>query len=486
MNPALVDIPSSTQPETRRVDRASSAARPPRIGVWGHYHGANLGDELLVSTLIENIRTRLPHAEIIGFCQNPVDTRLRHGIPAFPTYRFAEQITEPTPPWDQDDAVAPRRPAGLLGRLASRVKRHRWLVGPLRTMRSVLRAVVSPFIRFVKEFGFLVRSYRRLRGIDMLVVAGSGPLYDGSGTWEHPYAVFKWAALARLRGARFACLSVGAGPIRSSLSRVFLAGAVRMTSYRSYRDPSSARLIGSLRVRGDHPVVTDLGFGFDAERHVAACPLPETGDKTVVALCPMAHGDPRYVRPGDPHRYEAYLGKMVELCAALLQDDQVVLLFSSDRADARVIADLRERLERERGLGAHPRLMQPSVYGLSSLVSAFARCHYVIAARYHCVVIPWLLGIPVVGLAYNQKTIDLMASMGQAEHCLDIDRFGVAEALHAGHSVLRHGDAIRQSLRAGVAARRALLAEQYDRLLRGFQEPSPRTNGHARIAGDVR
>ncbi len=55
-----------------------------KIGVWGHYHAANLGDNLVVTALIQNIRAPCPEAEIIGFSQDTVDTRERHGIPAFP------------------------------------------------------------------------------------------------------------------------------------------------------------------------------------------------------------------------------------------------------------------------------------------------------------------------------------------------------------------------------------------------------------------
>ena len=52
-----------------------------RIGIWGHYHGGNLGDEIVVSTLIHHIRDRHPEAEIVGICLDPEDTATRHGIP---------------------------------------------------------------------------------------------------------------------------------------------------------------------------------------------------------------------------------------------------------------------------------------------------------------------------------------------------------------------------------------------------------------------
>jgi polysaccharide pyruvyl transferase WcaK-like protein len=53
-----------------------------KIGVWGHFHGGNIGDDIVVATLIANIRRRLPGHEIYGFSLSPGDTARRHGVPS--------------------------------------------------------------------------------------------------------------------------------------------------------------------------------------------------------------------------------------------------------------------------------------------------------------------------------------------------------------------------------------------------------------------
>ncbi|MCA9847468.1 MAG: hypothetical protein KC472_05815, partial [Dehalococcoidia bacterium] len=63
---------------------SSSHRRPPRVAVWGHYYGPNLGDELVTSTVIAAVRARRPEADVIGISIAPDDTRERHGIPAYP------------------------------------------------------------------------------------------------------------------------------------------------------------------------------------------------------------------------------------------------------------------------------------------------------------------------------------------------------------------------------------------------------------------
>ena len=66
------------------------AAPRRRIGIIGHGGTKNLGDEALFATVIQNVRRRLPEAEVIGFTINPADSRERHGIECFPIRRLEE------------------------------------------------------------------------------------------------------------------------------------------------------------------------------------------------------------------------------------------------------------------------------------------------------------------------------------------------------------------------------------------------------------
>jgi len=66
---------------------ASSRAQR-KIGVFSHGGLKNLGDEALFAAVIQNVRLRVPDAQIVGFTANPEDTELRHEIPAFPIARL--------------------------------------------------------------------------------------------------------------------------------------------------------------------------------------------------------------------------------------------------------------------------------------------------------------------------------------------------------------------------------------------------------------
>ncbi len=425
-----------------------------RIGILGHYHGNNQGDECVVAALAQSIRARCPGAEIAGFSLNPADTRERHQMPAYPLR-------------SRRDRVAPRRapvPPQPHGWLWTRLRRSRWL---RRLAHRWLRASRAGR-NLLREPAFLWRSYRRLQSFDLLIVAGSGPLSDEwAGPWSHPYTLFKWACLARATGTPFVPLCVGAGPIESPLTRWFLRRVLRSSAYRSFRDPSSAALAESLGAGGGNPVFPDLGFSLDLTetlRKIEGCPRPSGG--RVVGLNPMPHMDERYIPRGERTRYEAYLRKLSEFARWLIANDfKVLVLYSQLVADPRVAEDFCALLEDELGADPGDRLLRPAIGNFDEMVAAIHSCDLVVASRYHLIILPQMLLKPVVALAYHDKTRDLMASMGQAEYCLDIDAFD-APALIEAFSRLRAAEQqVKVTLAERVSQHRSALARQYDRLL---------------------
>jgi polysaccharide pyruvyl transferase WcaK-like protein len=63
------------------------AVEPPRtlrIGVLGSYGGLNLGDEAILTCVLESLRQIRPTAELIVFSRRPEDTHDRFGLPAVP------------------------------------------------------------------------------------------------------------------------------------------------------------------------------------------------------------------------------------------------------------------------------------------------------------------------------------------------------------------------------------------------------------------
>src|SRR3989454_8667900 len=73
--------------------------------------------------------------------------------------------------------------------LRARLRRVPVLPGLVRAARRLGNAARAVAL----ELRFLVQSYRRLRGTDLLLVAGSQQLNDyWGGPWAFPFTLFKW------------------------------------------------------------------------------------------------------------------------------------------------------------------------------------------------------------------------------------------------------------------------------------------------------
>jgi polysaccharide pyruvyl transferase WcaK-like protein len=420
--------------------------------VWGHYHGGNLGDELVVATIVDAIRRRMPTARIVGVSVAPADTRERHGIAAYPI-NAGTPSARPTASISRSPA-----PRGRLRATARRVPGARRLHG-LATLARKL----------VLEAPFLWRSYRMLRGIDLVVVAGSGQLLDEwKGPWLHPYTTFRWAMLARVARVPMLYPSVGAGPIESRLSAFFIRRAVATAHYVSVRDGHSGRVLESIGLAGPFSVCPDMGYGLSDE--VLRPAIRASGERAngrVVGLNVMAHQDPRYWPRGDALRYEAFLRKMERFTRWLLDNGYSVRLFSSQaRSDGRVASDLAGLLAESANLDpARFCSTMDEIEEVEDLVGVIGGCDVVVAARYHSVLLPLLLDIPVLGLAYNPKTTELLKDVGYPERCIDIDSFSVEALIDAFRDLCRQEEREAvEARRTRVAAHREAVEEQFERI----------------------
>lgn len=412
-----------------------------------------------MTVIVDAIRARSPEALVVAVSMAPADTERRHGVPALPINPVPTATTSPSAAGSAGVSAGPR---GALRAVARRVPGRRLY----RFVRTVRRAGLEP--------PFIVRSYRRLREIDAIVVAGSGQLLDAwRGPWEHPLTTFRWGLLARLARTPMLYPSVGAGPIDGGLSAFLIRKAVAWAAFVSVRDEDSARVLRAIGVRRDLPVCPDMGWAHDLSDVLAR---DAASEPPVVGVNVMSHHDPRYWPRAEPGRYEAYLEKMADAVAHLLRERYAVLLFSSQtRSDRLVVEDLRRSLA-ERGLDDHPLLSSAveEIETIGDLVRTVARCDYAIAARFHSVLLPLALGIPTLGIAYHPKTCELLDQIGRPSRCVDIDRFEVPD-LVAAFARLREEDTAveRAALRERAGQLRAEVEAQFDELL----GPRPVTPG---------
>ena len=417
----------------------------------------NLGDAATMEATVQNIRRRIPDATIRGITQWPADTEARHGIPTFPLSRAgfkrawsgpepsSETVSSPTP---KARTRTPELRIGALLRALARLLLPRGWPWAIRT-----------------EIQQTAGAYRLLQSTDMVILSGGGQLDDfHGGPWMHPYALAKWAVLAKLTRARFVVLSTGFGSLDSPVSRFFARLAWRLSDYRSYRDPGSKRLMQEAGFRRDDPVLPDLAFSLD----VSGMDEP-SGDAKVGRVCisPMVYLDPERWPVGDVSAHSQYLSSLTDVAEQLLKSNVELVLIASDGPDKHTAARLRDSLRQRLGDSYLDKIHVPPVDTVDDFLQQAVRCEFLIASRLHGVVLSHLVGTPAIALSYDRKVKEHMQAIDQMRYCIDIEDLDADRVLEAARELKANLTTERLSIRQKGGEFKALLDGQYDRLLSG-------------------
>jgi len=426
----------------------------------------NLGDESIIAAVIQNVRRRWPEAEILGFTSNPYDTKERHGIPSYPIRRMAQ--TEHLAESPAGGSTAPGQPAD-----SSFLHRTKELVKRIPVLSSVARGalgVLETLPEIIREISFLLDCRRQIKGLDLLIFAGSHQLNDFvDGPWAFPYTVLKWTLLAREAGAKVVFLSLGAGPIDTWLGRRFIRRALKLSSYRSYRGETSKQVVDSLHVFETNKVVPDLAFSLDSpflSKEVARSRVP------VVGINPLPlYSDYWYMT--DERKYEAYVGKLAAFADWLVDRGcEVRFIPTQLKVDPAVIADVRRRMTKKGTPEYDELIVEPTIHGLDELLAALSELDVMVATRYHGILLSLALHKPVLAIAYHEKSRDLMNWLGLGDYVIDGDTFTV-EALTERFPLLeKESRAIRSSLRQQTPDFQSAVQAQYDEVFKLMEKVS--------------
>lgn len=410
---------------------------PKKIAFYGLFGQQNWGNECTLQAIIYNVRRYLPDAELGCFCTDPHDTLKRHGIPTFPiANRFARGYSKES-----------RAPANRLFRL--------------------LRAV---FIGIPREIASWAQAFRSLRGFDLFIVPGTGLLTDyTSNPLGIPYRILKWSILARLRRCKLLFVSVGAGPMYHPLTKWILRAALSLAQYRSYRDSYSKRFLQGIGFKADNdPLYPDLAFSLPKAM------FPESGSrgphKTVVGVGVKDYygklGLPQL--PGGEAKYRKFIDDLGTFVAWLLNHQYSVRLLIGDTLyDNKVKQELIESM-RARGLQTSDWdvVNNDFISSVENVLSELASTDIVVSARYHNILLGLMLDKPVVSLSYHDKFASLMAGVGLAAYCHDLDELDVDRLTEQIVQLEKQAGYFKPRIERKAEEYRAALDEQYARIFK--------------------
>ncbi len=408
------------------------ASHPTRktLALFGMFGVGNLGNECTLRAMLHNLRRFLPNAHVCCICGGPKETAATYGLPASPIREI------PLPPMNN-------RPLWLLRRIfvGIPIELYRWL-----------------------------RLIRRLAGVELLVMTGTGMLSDlDIGPFGLHYDIIKWSIVAKLCRCKLMFVSVGVGPIRHPLSRFFVKMALRMADYRSYRDTFSKSYVEGMGISSAGAVYPDLAFSLPEDM------LPEArsrdGRASVIGIGLITNDKRRATLEKVEAIYDDYINKIGAFVVWLIEHKYTVQLLIGDVTyDNRARQDLRAFLERSGLKYNSGQIIDVSASSVNGLLSELAGTDIVVASRFHNVLLALLLGKPVVAISFHEKVDSLMNAMGLTQFCQDIEHVDVDKLIHQLTTLEKNSESIKREIGRQSEVYRRALEDQYEGLFKVSQK----------------
>jgi polysaccharide pyruvyl transferase WcaK-like protein len=411
--------------------------KPKKISLLGNFGQGNLGNECTLQAVIYNVRRYLPDAEISCICPDPKDTFERHNISAFAiTYRGDAGLDSGVRPWHDNRMI--------------------------RLLRKIFSRIPMELVQWIK-------AAKMLKGADMLIMPGTGILADsGTGRFGLSYEIFKWSIVAKLCRCKLFFLSVGAEPIRYSLTRWFIKSALKMADYRCYRDDYSKRYMDSIGFAADSDrVCPDLAFSLPNSMMLKS----NNGNqrRTVIGVGIMDYLGQGGIRGRGEHVYRDYVSKTADFVTWLLEHEYGVRVLIGDISyDQAVRRDLKKLVENRGYKYEDQQIVDEPASSVEQLLSQLATTDIVVAPRFHNILLALMLNKPVIALSYNEKNDSLMAGVGLAEYCQPLDHLDVDRLIQQFVKIEKNANNIRPYVKQKTEEYRRALDEQYSFIFNVF------------------
>jgi len=462
------------EPSAPKV-RVAASTGGARILLLTPYTGGNLGDAAIQEAMIYHLRRRLFEPQISLVTLRPGATSQMHGLPSFPIASSDGDGSAAAPMQTRLQGDSRVVTGGFYGRLKECLRKVSWLYRMLAAATRGLRAAGAFPRRVERELRHVSQAYRLLKETDLLVMSGGGQIDDyWGGPFGQPYALFKWALLARLARTPVVFPSVGVCTLASGASRFFAHTALRLAAYRSYRDLGSKELLREAAFTRADPVYPDLAFSHPCAHEQAT--LDAGREHPVVGISPIAYLSPHVWPEHNSRIYGQYLDTLAEFAATVLEAGHSVVLFTSASMDQPAVNIVIAKLQldpRRRSWG--DRLRQVEQTRLDTQLQEIGKLDLVVASRLHGIILSHLLNKPVLAISYDRKVDAHMEALKQTRFCLELRACTVAQLQKRFANLVAESKAVSAVVRPLVEKFGQDLDVQYDRLVQ-LPRPPKRTN----------
>jgi polysaccharide pyruvyl transferase WcaK-like protein len=443
-------VGTRVQNENRHF-RTSPCVR--RFGLLTPWGGGNLGNSAIISAVISNLSKRNSPVEFVGITLNPEQTHRRYGIEAFPLAATSRPL------YSQQ---------GSGGANGGGSQIHKKV--PIKQLLKRI-PLVGAFLRQLRAWGQEIAHIKAaactIRRLDVVMIPGGGPMDEfWGGTWGQPWSLLKWSLLSRVYRVPFLFVSVGKGSLERPASRFFVSVALKLATYRSYRDPDAKIAAQQLIGGSSDPLLPDLAFSYPAPAIHKRPVVDPRNQQLTIGVSPIAYCDPRVWPVSDERRYATYVRRLAEMVKWLLSQGHRLFFFATDSPDLETIKDLLAQIDDlPRGSDAILTLPGPVEQSIDGHLEGIGQADLIVASRLHGVILSHLVAVPALAISYDPK-VDAQMRIAKAEaYCLDIDDLALNQFIERFEAL--NAARVRESAHLRSLARlfRQQLDPQYDQIL---------------------
>lgn len=433
-----------------------------RIALLTPYTGGNFGDGAIQDSMIAALKERQPSAEFSGISLNNENYLRRHGSAAFSLCAVGRSFYG----MSSSSEVAEDSAHSTSRRPSNRSVRRS--VSRLLGLGRIASALKSRTYSQRLELQHWRMGYRFLRGHDLLVVCGGGQLdEEWGGPWGHPFALLKWAIMAALARRPLAIVSVGACRVESRLSRLFLGWALRLATYRSYRDATSKRIAACLYSGAANDAsLLDLAFGLSDKLIPPATDLRARSEgRRIIAVSPIVYGKKGVWPSANDELHDRYLSELGKTVGALLRREYFVVFVWTSESDEGLVPEILARVDEEAKSRFAQQVYLPKFHGWTDVLAILQSVDLLIASRLHSTILGFVARVPVIALSFDSKVERVMQDLQQTDVLLQISDFTTPQILSAIDRVEAHHECIVKTLSEYRSKAIEKLSHQADQLM---------------------
>jgi polysaccharide pyruvyl transferase WcaK-like protein len=398
-----------------------------KIAFFGSFGRRNFGNEATLQAMLSNLRRLVPGTEFICMCTGPEGVATDYKITAVPIRDYVVR------PWKTLNPLA------------------RWA-------RKILVGIPSEFWRWVQGI-------KMLRGTAALIVPGTGLLTDAYTLFNWgPYDMFRWSVVAKLARCKLLFVSVGAGPFYSRSGRFFVKTALSLADFRSYREEPSSQWLKRIGFRSDNdPLYPDLAFSLPPT--VLRRSHERKDRRLVVGLGLMEYAGKLTAERPMSAVHAAYLRTLAEFVRWLLAQDYDVRLLIGDFVDEAVTREFKSLLAKRAVTQDRERIIDEPIESVEELLSQIAETDFVVATRFHNVLLSLFLNKPTIAISFHHKCSSLMSQMGLTDYCEDMNTLTADRLIEQFCQLEKNAPSLKANLAEKVEECRNALDEQYRSIL---------------------